>query len=469
MELRDYIRILRKGWLLILVATLVGLGVAASLSITQAPTYEAKSEVFVSTQAASSNSDLQQGNTAVLARMTTYVSLATTPLVLDQVIESLDLNSDSSSLARKVTASNPLNTTLVQITVIDPQPQRAANLANAVASSLTATVETIETPTGVDASPIKLTRVRDASVPLAPVSPNVPLNLLLGAVLGLAIGVGGSTLRNVLDTRIHTPRDILSITDRPLIGTIPFDPNAVKRPIILKADPQNARAEAFRALRTNLQFLEMDGGNTFVITSSLPAEGKSTTSVNLAIALADAGERVLLIDGDLRKPKLAEYLGVEGGAGLTDVLIGRAQLGEVMFPWGDRSLHVLTSGKMPPNPSELLGSRQMASLLATMSSAYDIVLIDSPPLLPVTDGTVLAKLTAGAIVVVASGQTTTHQLGSAVKLLETVDARIAGVVLSKAPITGADAYGYGGYSYYGVSADQSKKPQTPVRRRRASS
>jgi capsular exopolysaccharide synthesis family protein len=453
MELRDYLRILRKNWLLILVATLLGIGLAAAWSFTRTPLYEAKSEVFVSTQPGGTVSELQQGNSFSLARVTTYVSLVTTPIVLDTVIADLELETSSGSLAAQVTASSPLNTTLVQITVSDPDPQKAADLANAVAASLTSTVQDIETPAGESTSPIKLTRVRDASVPTAPVSPNVSLNLALGVLIGLALGVGGAVLRNVLDNKVRSPRDVEQVTDRPLIGTIPFDSKAAERPIILQADPHNARAESFRALRTNLQFLEMDGGNSFVITSSLPSDGKSTTAVNLAIALADAGQRVALIDGDLRKPKVATYLSIEGGAGLTDVLIGRAKLDDVMLPWGDRPLHVLPAGKVPPNPSELLGSNQMTELLADLSARFDVVLLDSAPLLPVTDGAVLAKLTSGAILVVASGRTTTHQLDSAIDVLDTVGARVAGVVLTKVPTKGADAYGYGyGYGYGGYGS-----------------
>jgi capsular exopolysaccharide synthesis family protein len=254
----------------------------------------------------------------------------------------------------------------------------------------------------------------------------------------------------VLDNRVRNARDIEALTDRPLIGAIPFDPKAKERPLILEADPHNTRSESFRALRTNLQFLEMDGGHSFVITSSLPSEGKSTTTLNLALALADAGKRVALIDCDLRKPKVAEYLGTEGGAGLTDVLIGRARVADVMLPWGKRPLYVLPAGKVPPNPSELLGSKQMGQLLDALAKEFDIVLCDAPPLLPVTDAAILARSTSGAIVVVSAGRTTTNQLGGALDALETVGAKVAGMVLSMVPVRGPDAYGYGyGYGYGG--------------------
>ena len=351
MELSDYIRVLRKNWLVIVAITLIGLGAAAGYSLTRTPMYQAEATVFVSTQQGNTVAELQQGNTFTQARVTTYTSLVTQQAVLSKTIQKLGLSLSVSDLAKNVSASNTLNTTLIKITATDASPVQAASIANAVSQSLTETVPEIEPSTTSGESPVKLTTTTTATAPSAPVSPNVPLNLTLGGLIGLALGVAFALLRHVLDTKVRSIRDVEAVTDRPIIGAIPFDPRAAERPIILQADPHNARSESFRALRTNLQFLEMDGGHVFVVTSSLPAEGKSTTSVNLAIALADAGKRVALVDTDLRKPKVAEYLAIEGGVGLTDVLIGRARLTDVMLPWGQRSLYALPAGKVPPNPS----------------------------------------------------------------------------------------------------------------------
>ncbi|AZC12331.1 polysaccharide biosynthesis tyrosine autokinase [Microbacterium sp. ABRD28] len=460
MELIDYIRILRKNWLIIVVATLLGIGIAAVFSLTRTPQYETQSTVFVSSQSGTSIQELQQGNVFTQDRVTTYSNLVSTPIVMNPVIAELDLGITAAQLDAKVEASSALNTTLITITVTDPDPILAADIANALAASLTAAVEEIETPNDSDVSPVRLTRVKDALPPPAPSSPNVPLNLALGALVGLALGVGAAVLRSVLDTRIRSPRDVEQVTDRPMIGAIPFDPKVKERPLIVHADPLSPRAESFRALRTNLQFLDMDGRASFVVTSSVPSEGKSTTTINLAIALADAGKRVALIDTDLRKPKVAEYLGIEGGAGLTDVLINRARVGDVMLPWGQRSLYVLPAGKVPPNPSELLGSAQMHTLLEVLERDFDVVLCDAPPLLPVTDAAILAKATSGAIVIVASGQTNRHQLDGAMDALQTVGAKVAGLVMTMVPTRGPDAYyAYGaGYGYgYGYFQEQPAK------------
>ncbi len=450
--------------LVIVATTLIGIAVAAGYSLTRTPMYEASSRVFVSTQAGGTVAELQQGGSFALQRVGTYVQLAETPIVLNPVIAELDLDGTADSLAAHITASTPLNSFLIDISVQDADPVLAADLANAVAASLTAAVEQIEMRGESEASPVQLTRVKDALPAIDPVSPNVPLNLALGALVGLALGIGIAVLRAVLDNRVRTARDLEALTDRPLIGAIPFDPKAKERPLILEADPHNTRSEAFRALRTNLQFLEMDGGHSFVITSSLPSEGKSTTTLNLALALADAGKRVALLDCDLRKPKVAEYLGIEGGAGLTDVLIGRARVADVMFPYGKRPMYVLPAGKIPPNPSELLGSRQMSQLLEALGKEFDVILCDAPPLLPVTDAAVLARSTAGAIVVVAAGRTTNNQVGGALDALDTVGAKVAGTVLSMVPTRGPDAYGYGygyGYGGYGayVASEQTKEPR----------
>ncbi len=198
----------------------------------------------------------------------------------------------------------------------------------------------------------------------------------------------------------------------------------------------------------------MGGRASFVITSSIPSEGKSTTTINLAIALADAGKRVALLDTDLRKPKVAEYLGIEGGAGLTDVLIGRASINDVMLPWGGRSLYVLPAGKVPPNPSELLGSAQMGTLLHMLEKDFDIVLCDAPPLLPVTDAAILARATSGALMVVSAGRVTKHQLTGATEALSTVGAKLAGSVMSMVPTRGPDSY----YSAYGYGYGYTESP-----------
>lgn len=472
MELRDYVRILHKSWVLILACLLLGLGAAAVYSLFATPKYEATTELYVSVRSGDSavTGDLVQGTNFARQAVTSYVDVVDSAIVLDRVIEQLALDQTSNGLATQIQASSPLNTVLIQIVVTDSDPKAAAEIANAVGSNFAeVVVNDLEKPEGEAASLVKIETIQPATVPASASSPNVPLNLLLGAIVGLAIGVGISVLRSVLDTRIHSLHDITQITDKPLLGGIALDPDARTRPLIVHADPRNPRAESFRSLRTNLQFVNIEGGpRSFVISSAGPGEGKSTTTANLAISLAETGAKVALIDGDLRMPKIAEYLSIEGGVGLTDVLIGRADLVDVLQKWGRGKFFVLPAGRIPPNPSELLGSAAMANLLATLTEQFDYVLIDSPPLLLVTDAAVVSKLAGGAILVAASGSTKKQELAGAVRALEAIGSRLLGIVVTMLPTKGPDSYGYGNYTY-GVTHDLEEVFETEATRERARS
>lgn len=465
-ELRDYIRILRKSWILITVMTLLGIAAAATYSLLQTPQYSATSKVFVSTQSGGTVSDLAQGNTFTTQRVQTYADLVSTPAVLLPVIAELGLDADAGVLGRSISSSAPESTSLIEITVVGPDPVLASEIANSASESLTSVVDNLERPLEEGSvSPVKLTLVQQASVPNSPVSPNVPINIILGFLVGLALGVGLAVLRDVLDTRIRTERDIKGITEAAIVGGIAFDPKATARPLIVQDDPRSPRAESFRSLRTNLQFI--GAGQThrsFVVTSSIESEGKSTTAANLSIALAAAGSRVVLVDADLRRPKVADYMGIEGAVGLTDVLIGRAELQDVLQPWGRSSVTVLPAGRIPPNPSELLGSPAMEALVEELNREFDHVIFDAPPLLPVTDSAILGKLVGGALVVVAAGRTTKHQLEGAVTTLEHVGAPVSGIILTMLPTSGPDAYGYGRYGYgYGYGVEDENALTEPTR------
>ena len=212
-------------------------------------------------------------------------------------------------------------------------------------------------------------------------------------------------------------------------------------------------AESIRRLRTNLLFVDVTTRkHSFVVTSAMPGEGKTTTVVNLAIALADTGARVLLVDGDLRNPSVAKSMGLEGGVGLTTILIGAAQPDDVVQQWRDSSLCVLPAGQIPPNPSEILGSEPMATLFDHLTKEFDYVLVDSPPVLPVIDAVVINKLVGGLLFVVAADRTRKRDLSSAIKALTTVDATPAGFALNMVSTGGSDPYRYG---YYRYEADQS--------------
>lgn len=448
MELRDYLRVLRRGWLLIVLFVLVGVGASATYSLVLTPQYEAGTRVFVSADSAANVGELGAGNTYTQQIVRSFVEVVGTAAVLEPVIDELDLDTTVGGLASQVTASSDLNTVILNVTVQDPDPVQAADIANAVTASLVDVVGTLTPQTAEGTTPIAVNTVQPATVPESPVSPRVPLNIALGLLVGLALGVGIAVLREVLDTRVRGERDIEQVLDVPLLGGVAFDPKAKERPLIVQVDPKSPRAEAFRTLRTNLQFLELGStSRSFVITSSLQSEGKSTTTANLAITMRDSGQNVLIIDADLRRPKVHKYFGIEGAVGMTDVLLGRVNLEDAIQPWGPRELHVLPAGTIPPNPSELLGSAAMKQLIEVLSTRYDTILFDAPPLLPVTDAAILSKSASGAILVVAAGRVHKQQLAAAASALENVGARLLGAVPTLLPTKGPDAYGYGRYGY----------------------
>ncbi|WP_156252045.1 polysaccharide biosynthesis tyrosine autokinase [Pseudactinotalea terrae] len=463
MELTDYLRIVRKNWIAIIVITLLGIGAALTYSLLQTPQYSATTRVFVSTQSGDTGAELAQGNNYTLSRVKTYAQMATSERVLSGVVETLELDVSPFDLAQHVSATTIIETTIIEITALDADPGQSAEIADQAAASLAAAVDEVES-VGGQPSPVRLTTIQNARVPETPISPRTTLNIALGAAVGLVIALGLAVLREVLDTRIRSARDLEAATPHPILATIAFDPKAKQRHLVVHTEPTSPRAEAYRTLRTNLQFVQVDDRHrTFVVTSSMPEEGKSTTSANLALALASANQTVLLVDADLRRPRLDEYLGIEGSVGLTDVLIGRARITDTVQQWGRDRLYVLPAGRTPPNPSELLDSKAMTALLEQLRPEFDWVIIDAPPLLPVTDAALLAGRSAGVLLTVAANKTTEHQLKAALEHLNTVDAAIAGIVFTKAPVKGPDAYMYG---YEPRTAD--RPDHTPRSRQRMS-
>lgn len=461
MSLRDYWHIVRKNWVIMVVSTFVALLAGAVVTIVMTPMYSSTTSLFVSTPSGDNTSDLLTGSTFTQQRVKSYAGIVTTPAVLDPVIERLDLAIENAGikddLAKRVTAEVPLNTVVINITVSDSNPIQAANIANAIGESLTSLVASLETPAGMSMSPIKLSTIQVASVATSPDSPRPLLNLALAFLGGIVVGFGISLLRETLDLRIKSVEDLPNrdgVVN--ILGGILYDENAETNRLVVHTNPKSVRAEAFRQLRTNVQFVEVaQGAKTIILTSSIPSEGKSSTIANLAIAMADTGQKVLLVDCDLRKPKVHKYFGIEGSVGITDYLIDQASLNDVIQPWGRNGLKILPVGQIPPNPSELLGSDAMKKLIATLEKKFDVILLDTAPILPVADTSILSKITAGVVMVVAVGNTTKPQVQGALTQLETVGGKVLGFVMNKIPTKGVDAYGYHqGYKYgykYGYS------------------
>ncbi|WP_431229539.1 polysaccharide biosynthesis tyrosine autokinase [Paenarthrobacter nicotinovorans] len=448
MDIKDYLRIMRRNWMLVAALTLTGLLVGGAASMLIPPTYTAGTQLFVAIQNSGSAQELQQGNTFTQARVQSYVKTVTTPIVLQPAIDELGLGMTTVELAKKVKVSTDLNTVLVKIDVSDHSPVQAAAIAQSIANSLVKAVETLEKPKNGGASPVSLSIIAPAEAPSEPSAPNTKLNLALGLVLGLALGLGSALIRGTFDTRIRGEADLRHVTDAPVLGGITFDADSAKAPLLTDMGQHSLRAESYRTLRTNLKFANVSvRAGSFIVTSAMPGEGKSTTASNLALSLAQAGQRVCLVDADLRRPMVDQYFGLERSAGLTTALVGTADLDDLLQPWGSDDLYVLTSGAIPPNPSELLGSTEMQALINRLEQSFDTVVVDAPPLLPVTDAAVLSQHVGGVVLVVSAQKTRQPSLEKALQALELVQANLLGIVLNRLPAKGPDAYSYGYYNY----------------------
>jgi capsular exopolysaccharide synthesis family protein len=444
MDLRTFGRAIRRSWWVIVLLVVVGTGVSAYITSRIAPTYASKVTFFVATPGGGDTNALQAQQVAQL-QVNSYVQLLSSEGLSKRLVGSPGLGDlTASQIESRITPSAPVNTVLVTATVKDTSTSRALALTRAIATEFPPLVESLSTSTKARTV---LHVVSGPTLNHSPVSPHKTLNIGLGFLVGLALGLTLAFLRLLLDTSVRTAEQVEAATGVTVIGSIGYDKNARRQPIILESQARSVRAESFRQLRTNLQFTDVDHGvRVVVVTSSFANEGKSTVATNLAIVFAESGDRVLLIEADLRKPRVADYLGLERAVGLTNVLVGQVELDDVLQPWGSTNLTVLASGSIPPNPSELLGSDNMRELIATLRGRFDVIIFDSPPLLPVTDAAVTSALADGVVMVVRHGKTGASHLEQAARALRSVDARVLGVVLNmrKSGIKRR----YDGYGYY---------------------
>jgi capsular exopolysaccharide synthesis family protein len=452
MQLKDFIHLVRKGWVYILVFAVVGASAGIALSVFTPKKYASTTRLFVSTRTPDTASDLLTGSSFTQQRVQSYADIVTSPAVLAPVVSKLSGSITYDQLKTQVSATIPLNTVLIEIKVLDGSPYRAANLANDIATSFTQTIDELESSATSANSLVKLKVIQPGDINLTADSPKPLLDSAIGLLIGLLLGFVLALLRDRLDLRLRSSDEVKAYTHASTLGTITFDPKLDEHRLIVHASPRSIQAEAYRQLRTNIQFVEAaEDRKSIVVSSSVPNEGKTTTSCNLAIALADTGAKVLLMDCDFRKPDVHGYMGIEGAFGLTDTLIGRGKLSDAIQTWGENKLDVLPAGQVPPNPSELLGSAAMAKLLADLEKKYDHIIIDAAPLLPVTDAAILSKMTGGVILVVGLGKTTRPQIQGSVHHITAVGGRIVGTVLNKVRVTGSNAtqYGYGYGQQYG--------------------
>ena len=462
MSLQDLVKILRHRWLTICATTLIMVLGAVAVSLLTTPLYQASTRLFVSTTSGSSVSEIYQGNRFSQERVTSYAELLMGATLAQRTIDKLSLDMSAGELRASVKASSKPDTVLINVQVANESPVRARDIANTLSDEFVTMVSELETPEGGGSSDSRVVVEQRASIPGDPVVPKTSRNIAIGGLLGIALGLALAVLRDQLDNTVKDRDAIEKITGAGVLASIPFDKDRRKHAAISFDQDNSGIAEAFRKLRTNLQFVAVDNPpRVILVTSSMPSEGKSTTAINIALALAEADNNVLLVDGDLRRPTVHKYLDLVGPVGFSTVLSGGATLSEALQKTRFPGLSVLTSGTVPPNPSELLGSLSTRKLLAELRSQFDYVVVDSTPLLAVTDAAVLAAGADGVLLIARFGQTKREQLDHAVGILKDVGAPLLGAVFTMMPTRGSSAYSYN-YTYYGTDSGRRASRDEPL-------
>jgi succinoglycan biosynthesis transport protein ExoP len=444
MALTEYLETLRRYWVALLVFIVVGMTCGFLYGAASPKVYESSTSVLLTSQLGENGSDLIQGSTYVQNLVATYVDLATSEKVLQPVIDDLNLDTTPRQLAQSITAESPLNTVLINLRARGEKPREVARLVDAVTDSLSEAVTDVSPRVGTGDTPAtRLTTIESADVPQVPIAPDNRRLAALGALVGLVLGVGFALARRSFGSAITGPADVARVTDIPVVGEIVEARRGSTLPGAVLDSSTGQQAESLRGFTANLSFLGVDEGlRTVVVTSGSPEESKSSIASATALILAEASQRVLLIDADLRAPTQHVLTNLDNSIGLSSVLIGEAGLELAVQPWGYESLHVLTSGPIPPNPGQLLTSGAIQALIEKAEQNYDVIVIDSPPVLRVVDAVWLGHLADGVLLVARRGKTTPRNLKKALDILESAKSNVPGIVISRVQRGSRSTYGY---------------------------
>lgn len=482
-QVRRLLRVVLSNWKGALAIFLLSIIASVGLFFLAPKTYTATNTVMVVAGGGNNLGSYLSAETLASTKAETYLALGNAPEVAALVNQKFASEGQTVSWDSVTFAKDPSNSQ-IRVSAGASTPENAKTVADAFAAALSeeaARVEKVMATGGTDTtSTVPVVQVIPISSALVPTSPSAPVlrnNLFYGAIAGLILAALYVFIKHLFDVRIRSTEQVEETTGHPVLGTIPQDSRLDDhRQIVTFVEPGDRRgwstAEAIRDLRTNLTFSRVDNPpRIIVVTSALAGEGKSSIAANLASAISQSGSNVVLIDADLRRSVQTDLFHLQSGAGLTDLLSGAVDLQDVMQDWDqDQRLHVLGAGRVPPNPSELLGSLAMKRLLADLSKEA-VVIVDSPPLLPVTDASVLANHADGVLVVARAGKTSIEDLKKATERLERVNGHVLGVVLNQVPrsSTSAGQYGYYSDTYYYTSSNGSSGRRRQGKRRAASS
>lgn len=445
-DFRENIRVLWKRKWIILLAFVCAVAVAGGLTARAVPTYEAAATLFVG-QRQVPVAALQQGVAATqLSRqlVQSYAQIVRSRSIAESAIRRFDLDVGALNITNGVRVQAIEDTLVIRIAYRSPDPARASRVVNAVAQTFVDDSRRFDSSDEGGEPAVLVSIVDQAFTPQRPISPNVRQNIALAGILGLAGGIGLAFLFDRLDVTVKGKDEIDRTLRVPVLATVPKIQTR-REELYLEGDNQSVFAETFRKLRTAIQLYGTESeARTILVSSPRAREGKSTTAINLAAVYAYSGSRTILVEADMRRPKLHEHFSATDLNGFTMALLGRISLDQAALPTSIANLSCIPAGAIPPNPAELLSSRQMRRLLDDLRLRYDTVVIDAPPLLPVADATTIAPRVDGVVVVARVKQTKREELKESVELIRNVGGNLLGVVLNAVDmdLSGSD------YSYY---------------------
>jgi len=514
LDLRYYISLIMHWWWLIALAAIIAGGASYLISKRMTPFYQSSTTVLVNAAPASKVSDY---NSVMMSEQltSTYAQMMSKDAVLNQVAKQIGLSNPADQIKKWITVTPVRDTQLIQVVVETTDPELSAKIANAIVdvfaiqiqdiqtqrfsqskialetqlsdyekqiTDMTSDITKTETSDEKDRLNEKITQYRgmysnllqsyeqirlseaqsvstvvqveSAVANFAPVKPKVTQNTLLAAVVGILLAAGLIFVREAFDDTVKTPDDISRKYKLPVLGVIIHHTSEPDSPIALTS-PRSPVTEAYRTLRTNLGYTSVDRRlSTIMVTSAEPGEGKSTITSNLGVVMAQNGKRVIALDCDLRHPCLHTNFGLNNRQGMSTLLSQNAEATtDICNPTKEKGLYVITTGPIPPNPAELMGSQKLQSILKWMKETTDIILVDTPPVLAVSDAVILAPSLDGVVLVVRPGKTRHGALKQSIEQLQLVNARILGVVLNDV-VTRGKAYGYYYKNYRGYNTYQ---------------
>lgn len=446
---RDVCRAFLRDWSIIVVCSLLAAVLALCLSLLQTPQYQSTAILYVTSGTVDDSQSAYQGSLASQQRVASYARLADSDVILKQAIESSGLDLSVEGARQRVSATSSVNTVLLSVAAVTDSPDESVRLSNGVAKAMIAFVTELETPARGGNPLAKLTLVSPATENLNPVEPKVSRNCLLGILAGLLLGLTVVLVRLRFDSRLRTVEDVESAAGAAPLAVIPADEEFSVNRVTDFHSGANRTAEAFRKLRTNLELLGSESRpGTIVITSPGESEGKTTVSLNLGASLAEAGQKVIVVDGDLRRGGVGSAISLSSAVGFMDYLRGGLSITDVIQRSDIGQFDILAVGTPPPNPAEVLGSARVGRCLAELADMYDTVVIDTPPTLPVTDAVVVSRWADGVLVVIRAGKTKSGDLYALKRELASGGAPILGYVVNSDAESGL-TYGY--YSSTGPS------------------